>query len=63
MPVSTQPRMIETLQGMLEELCSPDLTLGRAKALRHRLTRLLETMNSSEAGASDRSGTEAEPRN
>jgi len=54
--------MIETLQGMLDELCSPDLTLGRANVLRGRLVQLLETLNSSSDGAGDGSGTKAEGR-
>jgi hypothetical protein len=38
--------MIATLEGMLDELCSPDMTLSRSRVLRPRLIELLETMNS-----------------
>jgi hypothetical protein len=37
---------IETLRGLLEPLCSPDLTLAEAKPLRARLSRLLERIDS-----------------
>ena len=36
--------MIHALQGVLDELCSADLTLSRAKLLRHRLCELLEAL-------------------
>ena len=36
---------IEALHGLLERLCSPDLTLAEARPLRARLSRLLERIN------------------
>jgi hypothetical protein len=33
---------IDALRGLMERLCSPDLTLAEAKPLRARLSRLLE---------------------
>lgn len=44
MTVANRTRMIEAVQGLLEELCSPDLTLGRAKILRIRLYELLDAL-------------------
>ena len=35
---------IETLQGIMERLCAPDLTVAEAQALQPRLFRLLETI-------------------
>jgi hypothetical protein len=60
MQVSQQTRMIAALRSMLDELCSPELTLGRAKILRPRLFELLGTMNSRDAGASAWAGCQAE---
>jgi hypothetical protein len=42
--------MIDAVQGLLDELCSPDLTLGRAKVLRARLSELLEALASAGDG-------------
>ena len=36
--------IINALEGVLDELCSADLTLVRAKLLRHRLCELLEAL-------------------
>jgi len=44
MVVSNKLGIINALQGVLDELCSADLTLGRAKLLRHRLCELLEAL-------------------
>jgi hypothetical protein len=52
--------MIAALQGLMDELCAPDLTLGQAKALRPRLLALLEAMNGRELGASEGSEGTAE---
>lgn len=62
MSILDNPRTIESLRGMLDELCSPDLTLGRAKILRCRLAQLLETLDSSSERASDGPGTHREAR-
>ena len=51
MPNLNQTQTIKTLQNLLDELCSPDLTLGRAKVLRPHLFDVLEAMNSRDAGA------------
>jgi hypothetical protein len=42
MLATNRTRKIETLLDMLDELCSADLTLDRAKFLRPRLLALLE---------------------
>jgi hypothetical protein len=60
MPVSEKDRNVATLQGLLDELSSPDLTLGRAKVLRPRLFALLETLTSRNPRASDGAGNRAE---
>jgi len=44
MVLSNQNGIINALEGVLDELCSADLTLGRAKLLRHRLCELLEAL-------------------
>jgi hypothetical protein len=44
---------LEALQGMLDELCSPDLTLERAKVLRPRLFELLGMLDQSTPGTSE----------
>ena len=44
MPVSNNARMIAAIQGLVDELCSPDLTLARAEVLRPRLFAILETL-------------------
>ncbi len=62
MPDLNHTRTIESLRGMLDELCSPDLTLRRAKVLRRRLALFLETTKSMNERAADRSGTGAEVR-
>ena len=51
---------IETLRGLLDRLCSPDLTLGEAKVLRNQLFDFLERINPlfSEASKSDRHGND-----
>jgi hypothetical protein len=36
--------MIEQLKNLLDELCSADLTLARAKLLRARLLEVVETL-------------------
>jgi hypothetical protein len=51
MPNLNQMQTIKTLQNLLDELCSPDLTLGRAKVLRPHLFDVLGAMNSCDAGA------------
>src|SRR4051812_9103892 len=56
MPVSNTNTKVATLQGLLDELSSRDLTLGRAKILRPRLFALLESMDSRNPGASDGAG-------
>ena len=49
---------IKTLSGLLDRLCSPDLTLEDAKVLRNQLLDFLERINPrfSEASKSDSSG-------
>jgi hypothetical protein len=55
--------MIEAVQGLLEELCSPDLTLGRANVLRPRLVELLEALASPDgAGGKDATSRPREGR-
>jgi hypothetical protein len=51
---------IEILRGLLDRLCSPDLTLGEAKVLRNQLLDFLERINPllSEASKSDRHGND-----
>jgi hypothetical protein len=44
MMLSNQNCIINVLEGVLDELCSADLTLVRAKLLRHRLRELLEAL-------------------
>jgi hypothetical protein len=44
MLVSTNSGMIETLKALLDELCSADLTLARAKLLRSRLQEIVESL-------------------
>jgi hypothetical protein len=62
MSISNDPATIATLQGVLDELCSPDLTLGRANVLRRRLNQLLEALHSGlDEGPVDRLQTRAEP--
>jgi hypothetical protein len=51
MPASTPNHLIETLSGMLDELCSPEMTLSRSRVVRSRLVALLDTMNSDDPGA------------
>jgi hypothetical protein len=41
---SNKTGTINALEGLLDELCSTDLTLGQAKLLRHRLCELLEAL-------------------
>lgn len=41
-----QPGQIETLRGLMDRLCSPNLTLGEAKVLRNELLDLLERIDS-----------------
>lgn len=36
------PSKIDTMKCLVDELCSPDLTLGRAKVLRAQLANFLE---------------------
>jgi hypothetical protein len=50
MLATQKTRMIETLQDMMDELCSADLTLARAKALRCRLLALLEGLEAHNEG-------------
>ncbi len=51
---------IETLRGLLDRLCSPDLTLGEAKVLRNQFLDFLERINPlfSEASNSGRHGND-----
>jgi len=60
MPALKQVRTIETLRGMLDELCSPDLTLGRARVLRRRLAQLLEALKTKGEEAGDGSAVPGE---
>jgi hypothetical protein len=60
MLVPQQTPMIAELRGMLDELCSPELTLARAEILRPRLFELLRTMNSCDAGPGEKAGYRAE---
>jgi hypothetical protein len=55
-PDEERAAQIETLRGLLDRLCSPDLTLGEAKVLRNQLLDFLERITpvSSEASTSDR---------
>jgi hypothetical protein len=46
MPVSNPKSLIDSLTGMLDELCSPEMTLSRSRVVRSRLNALLNTMNS-----------------
>jgi hypothetical protein len=55
MLANTKTRMIEALRDMLDELCSANLTLGRAKALRRQLLALLDGLENQEAGSSEES--------
>ena len=59
-PDEERAAQIETLHGLLDRLCSPDLTLGEAKVLRNQLFDLLERINPlfSEASTSDRHGND-----
>jgi hypothetical protein len=50
MLATQKTRMIETLQDTMDELCSADLTLARAKALRCRLLALLEGLEAHNEG-------------
>ena len=51
---------IKILHGLLDRLCSPDLTLGEAKVLRNQLLDFLERINPlfSEASKSERHGND-----
>jgi hypothetical protein len=49
MLVSNRPQTIATLQSLLDELCSPDLTLGRAQALRHSVFEAVEAIHSQDS--------------
>jgi len=44
-PDEERADQIETLRGLLDRLCSPDLTLGEAKVLRNHLFDLLKRIN------------------
>jgi hypothetical protein len=44
MLVTNKTGIINALVGVLDELCSADLTLSRAKLLRHRLCEILEAL-------------------
>jgi hypothetical protein len=59
-PDEERAAQIKTLRGLLDRLCSPDLTLGEAKVLRKQLFDLLERINPlfSEASRSDRYGND-----
>ena len=48
----TKP-MLEVLEGMLDELCSPELTLDRAKILRPRLFAVLDALDAPQADEND----------
>jgi len=48
MPFSDERRKIEAVERLTAELCSPDLTLGRAKVVRARLFELIESGGSGE---------------
>ncbi len=48
-PLETTP-IIETLQGILERLCAPDLTVAEAQDLHPRLIRLIETIEAQNLG-------------
>jgi hypothetical protein len=53
MQATDRTGMVEALQGMLDELCSPDLTLERSKVLRPRLFELLGRLDQSTPGTSE----------
>ncbi len=53
MLATDRTRKIEALQGLLDELCSPDLTLARANVLRPQLFELLGMLNQSAPEKSD----------
>jgi hypothetical protein len=59
-PDEQRAAQIETLRGLLDRLCSPDLTLGEAKVLRSQVFDLLKRINPlfSAASTSDRDGND-----
>ena len=59
-PDEQRAAQIKTLHGLLDRLCSPDLTLEEAKVLRNQLLDFLERINPlfSEASTSDRHGND-----
>jgi hypothetical protein len=59
MLANTKTRMIEALRDMVDELCSANLTLSRAKALRPQLLALLEGLKNQEAGSSEESRSQS----
>lgn len=56
---------IKALHGLLDQLCSPDLTLEEAKVLRNQLFELLGQINPLFSGACtpDRHGNDPSARN
>ena len=42
-PLKNEP-VVETLRGLMERLCAPDLTVAESQALRPRLFTLLEAI-------------------
>ena len=59
-PDEQRAAQIETLRGLPDRLCSPDLTLGEANVLWNQLLDFLERINPvfSEASTSDRHGND-----
>ena len=59
-PDEERVAQIETLHGLLDRLCSPDLALEQAKVLRNQLMDFLERINPlfSEASTSGRRGND-----
>ena len=64
-PDEERAAQIKALHGLLDRLCSPDLTLEEAKVLRNQLFELLERINPvfCEASTSGRHGNDPSPGN
>jgi hypothetical protein len=56
MPASTPTHLIKALSGMLDELCSPEMTLSRSRVVRSRLVALLDTMDSDDPAGNHETG-------
>jgi len=64
-PNEQRAAQIKALHGLLDRLCSPDLTLEEAKVLRNQLFEFLGRINPmfSEASTSGRHGNDPGPGN